>query len=58
MSWQCTTKGCRRQATFEVEIQGPGADCLVYYCCDEHYPPPGVLIWGVDHVRRLLGVGA
>lgn len=58
MSRQCTTKGCRRQATHEIEIRGPGADCSVYYCCDAHYPPPGVLMRGVDHVRRLPGVGA
>lgn len=52
MTPKCSTKGCWRPATYEIEIRGPGADHSLYYCCNEHLPPPGALIPGVDRVRR------
>lgn len=41
MTPKCSTKGCWRPATYEIEIRGPGADHSLYYCCNEHLPPPG-----------------
>lgn len=32
---KCSTNGCRRQATWEIEVRGAGATFSLYYACDE-----------------------
>jgi len=31
----CTTRGCNRPATWEIEIRGAGATFSLYYACDK-----------------------
>jgi len=32
---ECTTRGCRQLATWEIEVRGAGATFSLYYACDE-----------------------
>ena len=31
----CTTRGCNRPATWEIEVRGAGATISLYYACDK-----------------------
>ena len=48
---ECTTKGCRKPATWEIELRGEGAVYCLLYACDEHCP---VELHPSDEVRRLV----
>jgi len=48
----CSTRGCHRPATWEIECRGAGvASCLIY-SCDDHCPDPAILS-PQDEIRRL-----
>jgi len=49
----CSTRGCHRPATWEIECRGAGvASCLIY-SCDDHCPDPAI-ISPQDEIRRLV----
>ena len=49
----CSTRGCHRPATWEIECRGAGvASCLIY-SCDDHCPDPAILS-PQDEIRRLV----
>ncbi len=50
----CSTKGCHRPATWEIECRGAGVSGRLIYSCDEHCPDPAILSPD-DEIRRRPG---
>ena len=48
----CSTRGCHRPATWEIECRGVGVSGRLIYSCDEHCPDPAILS-PQDEIRRL-----
>ena len=49
----CSTKGCHRPATWEIECRGVAASGRLIYSCDEHCPDPAILSPD-DEIRRRV----
>lgn len=49
----CSTRGCHRPATWEIECRGVGVSGRLIYSCDEHCPDPAILS-PQDEMRRLV----
>ena len=49
----CSTRGCHRPATWEIECRGVGVSGRLVYSCDEHCPDPAILS-PQDEIRRLV----
>ena len=49
----CSTRGCHRPATWEIECRGAGVSGRLIYSCDEHCPDPAILS-PQDEIRRLV----
>ena len=50
---ECTTKGCRQLATWEIEIRRDGVHGDLYYACDGHCPDSAILS-PYDEIRRVV----
>ena len=48
----CSTQGCSRPATWEIECRGAGLRNCLIYSCDDHCPDPAILS-PQDEIRRL-----
>ena len=49
----CSTRGCHRPATWEIECRGAGLRSRLIYTCDEHVPDEAILS-PQDEIRRMV----
>lgn len=50
---ECSTRGCTRPATWEIEVRGAGESSTLYYACNEHLLEWEGLLSPMDGIRAL-----